>query len=1664
MRSIKRTTTRFSASFWKRLWIFTVLATVTIVASLPAIGESDTDSSDSWINLFETRQETQLADQNRSSGFYLLDDFDSHGWADAGDSQSRPGIYRFVTSRHTEGASALKIIAPVQPLAAESLAENRVSLAPNRDLIQAEDWSAVDFVTLDAYLEEQPAEFPRIELTLVNSTGERFTTQSLNNGDGTLARWENNRLTFPLQAAAEGVLSDIKRVELAIVGYNEIAAIIDPEENEADAEQPVVLSNINLHVDNFKLNGTEIWDGFNGPDLGWKPVGDVSTTAGLTHNKSWNDSAGALYLGWQYGGSNPEAVAVTSQLNETIDWNAYNFIQAQIWVDNPEIPFTVRLTDGEGKRATTAPATSSLSRAWTAVSWPIPKQADIDLGNITQIELFVSDITIWQEGESYIDELMLVNGAAQPYDVRTRALAGKNEISWINPGKPEINTVAVYAAPNGYPANTESGTQICQVSAIATMGQCVHEGVEAGSTWFYSIFPLQDGQPLPVSEMGQNVAVQNQIVVKPGDGQIELGISPQNGAILYVRDTVTGKNHSTGSLSQALWKISFLDELSLPNLSAAQFAADSESAQFSFTPEPPTLNYRWAQDERTLDVQVAILPADAESFALKASINNQTGRPIRTVSLPHEFGFSQSGLQQALLPLAEGLTLQPAFFAEERTTSIDRPEAFADLLAIESDGGNLGVYMVQDSLFQANIIPGHDASQPPFQPNRLTFGGRQNVGYLQFDMLTFIPTGQTWESGTLLVHINRNFAEMANAYAADNQLDQQPTLAEKLAPWGNFDTLAQSPIYFFDVAKAIEWEKSSTGLLWQSVTDEWLPELSHPGLIQFYNWQQSNDPTDFLPSSQPVWSDKYGPEIDLVTLLDQLDQDGFLSMPTSNAAVWSDPELLASTTSSTTLASLRGADYPIGSGQNGTLIAPWRPEVQRVNDAFTESYASQLPHSFLFLADGAGQGAQYTLLENQTTGSAAAYTTAALAESNRLSEQTPIFTDAAFDQMSRSATGFNQSLLKHRAQGELDHIGKLFEQYGTYPLAAQLVHTQVAFYPHVTRSDSWGSNDLASFTHYNLFGYNQTGDLSRHMGEDDWLRTLSSYQRAVGRRTFGQPLASYRTLTSDKTVVETVWGSNVHQMSITANFDPEQIGKTYDAPGGYSIAPNGFHAMSLDGNMTAGIYEESFNGTALTPGPHWLVVEREAQSISVSQLAGDSTELSIKRPRSWRNPAKIQLLQILSNGSAQFVQPSQLTNDRISFFYSQNLSVLDTTEYLILYGELNDTDSENLEMMSAEDVEALITEVNSWRSEIDNPLEWSFSTITLQTGSSNSMVLRENNPDESFGKIESNPIELDFGFDIEAKLGATIVPAGASVSIVLLDEASGESIQLVTAEGEGTFTGRVADVSEWNDTRTVRVQIWVSGEDTPVSLDYVELYPLSVSISEPSSGSIIEDETTAESSDATSDGTDDEAEGEATVEDLTETGEAESNESEDEGETGELTDSGTATESDDGGTLLTPVPSATPGAGVPTGPELPAAGNAIIWSESFGPLERIWIPSGVKMETSSTGALKITENAPDQGFGRIEGETISANLLDYPMLRLEVLEVAPGTGFTIQIQEQGNAYDFFDAIQTDQPNEYEINLVDLTGWNDDAPHDFRILIWVSGEGGSITIDNLSLGR
>ncbi len=1652
--------TKFSAVFWKRLWVFTVLTAATIVMSLPAVGAGDLSESVRFVSSVNHRSASQQSAPVQSSGFVIIDQFDGHLWADAGAPNSRPGTYQFAPSRAFEGNQALKITAPIQPLVEESPALNQVILSPARELVQAEDWSAVRFVTLDAYLEEQPADFPELELTLINSAGDRFTTRALHNGAGTLNRWKNREITFPIQgiqgmaeAAPVGILTDVNQIEIGIVGYNEPLP-----KSDAEAEAGLTLSELSIHLDNFKLNGTIAWDTFEGADNNWKPAGDVSTTAGITHNKSWNNSAGSLFMGWQYGGSNPEAIVSTSQISPELDWGSYNYIQAQIWVDNPEIPFSVRLTDSAGNQAITPASNSTLSRGWTAVAWPIPKQAEIDFAAITQLEIFVTDISVFQEGESYIDELVLVQDVGQPYDIKTRVLAGKNEIEWTNPNKPEIGSVAVYGDTAGHPLSVGSGTQICQVSAVPAVGQCVHEGVNPGETWFYSVFPLQEGAVLATSEMGQLAAVQNQILIRPEGSQLELAISPGNGAILYIRDTATGKNHSTGSLSNALWQINFADENVLPSLSAADFSPDSESARFSYSAEPPSLNYAWSQGDQTLSLQIKISSDSSDSVALQATIDNQTGLPIRSVSLPHELGFSQTGLRHALLPLGEGLTLLPSFFAEQRSTGFDRPELFADLLAIESDSGDLAITMLQDSLYQADLITGHNLADPVFQPHRLSYGSTRKDGFMQVDMLALIPSGQTWQSGTLKLHINQNFQQIAQQYTADNQLDQNQTLAEKLAPWGTFDTLAQSPIYFLDASKAIEWEKAAPGLLWQSVADEWLAELEAPGLIQFYHWQQSADPASGLPGAQPIWTDKYGPEVDLTSLLEALEQNGFMSMPSTDWTVWSDPTLRATVPASATLSSLRGVEFPHASGTDGVLMAPWRPELQSANDDYFELYSTQLPQTFMFASDAAGEGARYTLLGDGVTGSAAAYTTAALSETGRLSQNTPIFTDAAVDVLAQSVTGFNQSVHSQRMNGDLLHLGEWFQSYSTYPLAAHMVHTQVAFYPDGARTDSWGSANKALFTHYILFGYNQTADLSRHFGETDWLRTTATYQKAVSQRTFGQPLSAHDRLTNDQTVIETTWGSGNGQISIIANFDPEQTEKTFETPSGYTIAPDGFHAMSLDGDVTAGIYSGTFNKTPLTAGDHWLVVERQPRQISVKQLDGASTPIGVDRPRSWRDTDKINMLQIMSNGSARVAQADQITADKILFTYNQNLSVLNTTEYLIFYGELDQLDLSEYELLSEEDVESLITEVNSWRSDIDNPLEWRFSTITLQTGSSNSMVLRENNPDESFGKIESAPFEFDFGFDIEAKLGATIIPPGASVSIALLDEDTGESVQLLTAENEGTFTGRVADVADWREARTVRVQIWVSGEDTPVSLDYVEIYPLSVVVNDPVVATPAEETSNDDPPEEVTipSNTDSEAESEE-VSDLDETAVDEPESTEE-----PIQDDNQAVEDE-----TTPItePAEDQGSSeLPTGPELPETAGSIIWEESFGPLDKIWIPSGVKIETSSAGALVITENAPDQGFGRIEGETLSVNLLDYPLLRLNVLDVAPGTGFTIQVQEQGNAYDFFDAIQSDQPGEYEINLLELTGWNDNVPHDFRILIWVSGEGGSLTVDNLAIGR
>ena len=92
----------------------------------------------------------------------------------------------------------------------------------------------------------------------------------------------------------------------------------------------------------------------------------------------------------------------------------------------------------------------------------------------------------------------------------------------------------------------------------------------------------------------------------------------------YIRNVETGAVLATGSLEDELWRLTFLDEQTLPNLSAAEFSPTSETHRFSVRHDPLQLVYDYSEHDRRLTMTVDVLPLDHQRFDLRASITNES--------------------------------------------------------------------------------------------------------------------------------------------------------------------------------------------------------------------------------------------------------------------------------------------------------------------------------------------------------------------------------------------------------------------------------------------------------------------------------------------------------------------------------------------------------------------------------------------------------------------------------------------------------------------------------------------------------------------------------------------------------------------------------------------------------------------------------------------------------------------------------------------------------------------------------------------------------------------------------------------------------------------------------------------------------------------------------
>jgi hypothetical protein len=1333
----------------------------------------------------------------------VLDEFDSHRWSIDRDSGAAVPTVTYAAERSTQGSGALHLQTPLTA-APPDLNDNIARL--DVTLPESEDWSGFDVVTFDVYMAENPTGLAEARLYLANSAGESAETPLILGWQ--LFQWENHQMTFPLKGNAHRIpevpatiLSDVKHVGIAITRFS-------------DRGFGTPYPELNFALDNMRLDGAELWDSFDQPAWAWQ---STEPETGITHNERFAAGAGSLRLSGHVTGT------PTFQRTET---TPISVVSAKVKAPGDPAPVAIELHTDSGVHAADSTTTFGVDDdGWETVIWQLPER-------ITPHEITKLEFRTPAGSTVYLDSLELVPDASQPFDIDVAPTGGQTALQWRNPFRPATDTIRVWAR------GTEDGlaTPVCEVSAHTEVGACLHDTTQnPAQEYVYLLVPeASDGGGTPASGDDQTIHL------RPEGTDYRLGLASRNGALRYIQNAETGAVLSSGSGDDNLWSVSFVDEATLPSLRANQFSPESTTHRFTFNESPVELIYSYDEAGRQLTLTIEVVPVDEQRFDLRASITNDTGYAIRAVSLPEQLMFEVNGLERVLFPIQEGLTLLPQFFEEHRSTTMARPPMFADVLAYEADRGDLAIHMVQDSRYQAALIPHHPADEPVFQPNNLSTGGVGDRGFFQFGMVTFIPHGARWESGAVRFSIDRDFRQVAADYRLDNGIDEFPTLAEKLGGDGAFQQLAASPIFAVEVYKAVEWQKTPEGETWSAIRGDWLDRLPEPGVLHLTHWQEGRDwytdehenhkLEDDHPEALPIWWERYGSEEEFSGLLAALGENGYLTMPFTNWTVWNtyDPTTLDIPTLEQTPAAarkIRGTDYPYIE-YKGYMVEPWADDVRERNTSMFETYTDVYPQDLMFVDMTGERSWRYVTLEDGETASAAAYTQGVVNENLRLSRLKPLFTEGVFDRIGNSVAGYAQTLRQKMWNQILAHLGHEWEHWVAYPFAADVLHDKVAFYQHDLNSEVWPGEDMALASYYSLYGYNYMVDVTKHVYEDeDTIWALDALQKSVNARTFGQPLLNVETLSPSRRLQRTTWGPAENPIEITANFDGDQTSRPASLAG-YGIAPDGFAARTADGDMVAGMFIGEFAGAPLTDGVHWITVERGPRQVEVRHPRGANTPIRVARPSDWVDDAHIGVEYELADESMVPANPDMLeiVGDGLHVLMPTELLAQPVRRALVTYGDGPARWSEEPLTFSSEGPPtAESTGPAAWRVDAQSSQNWQTDNTTW-TAASDQMILALTDAAAGVGRAESEPITLAVGGGQSLALEVVSIRPAARL-IVQIQEMFGEyrAFDAVTITDPGDYSVGIDQLVGSASDDPYAVVLWLEGVGASVGFQMIEI-------------------------------------------------------------------------------------------------------------------------------------------------------------------------------------------------------------------------------------------------
>jgi hypothetical protein len=726
----------------------------------------------------------------------------------------------------------------------------------------------------------------------------------------------------------------------------------------------------------------------------------------------------------------------------------------------------------------------------------------------------------------------------------------------------------------------------------------------------------------------------------------ELLLSRTNGAIVSLVDRASRTRLVVGE-GGCIWgaradgSTDYIGGCSFSRTGAARFSyrwdAASSKLTLTYAPRPGAPDAIGA---------TAVLTASDTFFDLRVTIENHLHRVLSSVLVPADLlavsGNVTAGYAPNFLP---GVLLGPGFFKGSRGNVLTYPGrwAWADYLALDIGSGHLAVY-------SANPEPN------PIRPVELGFV-RGEPGTFCADRFfciahsfdTWVADGASWTSPVIRVRVGEPVDKSLLGYRRDNGIDAYPSVADKLG--AQTAAYAQAPLIKADPHHGLPplagWATE-------------LRRLPSPALLHPVHYQRGLfdevDP-DFLPPDPGV-----GTSADFRAMVDAAHALGLLVMPYLNVSWWNadSPTVrrLLSEGGPERFAALDAAGKPRTepfSSFNGYVVSPYTAAVRERVAALMDQWQAETPTDCYFF-DQIGARPWFRDY-NPAAPDSLSYSDGWLALMAPFAPRCLMVEDG-WDRLGRSFVGFHGGLLVvQRESAEADYLFGA-GNWQPYPLAPMLLHDKVLLYQH-DLSERTMTTDPWTLTFNMAFGFMLSYDWD---GTTDslvspWLDVVSSYQRAVGPYTAGQPLQSYASPAAN--VTETTYPT----LSVLANWGSG----TYTVDG-YGVAPTGFLARARDGGVVAGTFSGTFDGFALSAGTHDLVVSRTSAAVTVHQPLGGETQLAVRLPATWQAGRPVRATVLGADGEPRSSVEGAVQNGRFVFTCAGPLPGIRAPTYRISVG------------------------------------------------------------------------------------------------------------------------------------------------------------------------------------------------------------------------------------------------------------------------------------------------------------------------------------------------------------------------------------------------------------